>query len=158
MAEAPQLRNPALALAPADEARVRAALVEAGSRFTSQRAAVYSYLEQVDCHPTADDVYQAVRQAIPHVSLATVYKALEALVEAGLATKLSNADGSARYDCRADDHYHLRDVRTGEIRDLHVPFDGHLLAKLDPELVARLSQEGFEVLGYRLEVLGRFAK
>jgi hypothetical protein len=62
--------------------------------------------------------------------------ALEALVEAGLATKLSNADGSARYDCRAEDHYHLRDVRTGEIRDLHVPFDGHLLAKLDPELVA----------------------
>ena len=69
-----------------------------------------------------------------------------------------NDDGSARYDCRSDDHYHIRDVRTGEIRDLHVPYDEQLLAKLDPELIDRLSRQGFEVLGYRLEVLGRFAK
>jgi Fe2+ or Zn2+ uptake regulation protein len=158
MARPARPRFSSLELSPHAAARVRAALEESGCRYTHHRAAVYAYLEQVDCHPTADDVYQAVRQAIPHVSLATVYKALEALVAAGLASKLSNADGSARYDCRADDHYHLRDVRTGEIRDLNVPYDGELLSKLDPKLVASLSQQGFEVLGYRLEVLGRFAE
>ena len=74
-----------------------------------------------------------------------------------LATKLTNGDGSARYDCRSEDHYHLRDVATGEIRDLPVEFDRQLLAKIDPQLIAKLSTEGFQVTGYRLEVLGRFS-
>jgi Fe2+ or Zn2+ uptake regulation protein len=95
---------------------------------------------------------------LPRISLATVYKALEALVEARLATKLAGGDGSARYDCRGEDHYHLRDEATGEIHDLPVEFDRDLLAKIDPGLVERLSGAGFEVTGYRLEVLGRFAR
>ena len=75
---------------------------------------------------------------------------------ARLASKLTNGDGSARYDCRGDSHYHLRDVQTGEIRDLATPFDPELLKKLDPKLKDRLAKDGFEVTGYRLEVLGRF--
>ena len=140
----------------ATETMVRQALEAAGCRYTAQRAAVYDYLERVKNHPTAEDVYQAVRLQLPKISLATVYKALEALVEAQLATKLTNGDGSARYDCRGEDHYHLRDVETGEIRDLPVEFDRQLLEKIDPELIAKLSSAGFEVTGYRLEVLGRY--
>ena len=95
---------------------------------------------------------------MPRISLATVYNALEALVSARLASRITSSDGRARYDCRSEDHYHLRDVETGEIRDLHVDFDPQLLAKLDPTLVKRLAGKGFEVTGYRLEVLGRFDK
>jgi Fe2+ or Zn2+ uptake regulation protein len=140
------------------EAVVRQALEDAGCRYTAQRAAVFDYLEKVKSHPTAEEVYRAVRRRLPRISLATVYKALEALVEAHLATKLTNGDGSARYDCRGEDHYHLRDVATGEIRDLPVEFDRDLLAKIDPRLIERLSGAGFEVTGYRLEVLGHFAR
>jgi Fur family transcriptional regulator, peroxide stress response regulator len=142
---------------PRSEALVRQALDAAGCRYTAQRAAVFDYLEKVRSHPTAEEVYRAVRRRIPRISLATVYKALEALVEARLATKLTNGDDAARYDCRGEDHYHLRDVESGEIRDLPVAFDPHLLAKIDPQLVEKLSSDGFQVTGYRLEVLGRFS-
>src|SRR5438094_520482 len=110
---------------PAQQSReaLRLALAEAGWRFTCQREAVYRYLHSVDCHPTAEQVHQAVREQIPHISLATVYKALEALVDAHLAAKLPDASGPARFDCRADHHYHLRDVRTGQVRDLPTPYD-----------------------------------
>ena len=47
---------------------------------------------------------------------------------------------------------------TGEIRDLPTRFDAELLNKLDPDLLERLSGMGFQVTGYRLEVLGRFEK
>jgi Fe2+ or Zn2+ uptake regulation protein len=144
-------------LPPRSEALVRQALDAAGCRYTAQRAAVFDYLEKVKTHPTAEEVYRAVRRRIPRISLATVYKALEALVEARLATKLTNGDDAARYDCRGEDHYHLRDVESGEIRDLPVAFDPHLLAKIHPHLVEKLSSDGFQVTGYRLEVLGRFA-
>jgi Fe2+ or Zn2+ uptake regulation protein len=136
---------------------VRAALQAAGSRFTAQRGAIWTYLAGVEDHPTAEQVYLAVRRRIPQISLATVYNALEALVAARLATKITSGNGSARYDCRGEDHYHLRDVDTGEVRDLPADFDGQLLEKLDPRLVERLAkQAGFTVTGYRLEVLGRF--
>jgi Fe2+ or Zn2+ uptake regulation protein len=144
---------------PADVAeQVRVALEGAGCRYTNQRAAVFAYLQKVQCHPTAEQVYQVVRRFLPKISLATVYKALEALVEANLATKLTSGSGSARYDCRSDDHYHLRDVRTGEVRDLAAQYDPALLMKLDPLLVQQLERDGFKVTGYRLEVLGRFEK
>jgi Fe2+ or Zn2+ uptake regulation protein len=119
---------------------------------------VFAFLQGVESHPTVEEVYRAVRRRVPRISLATVYNALEALVSADLAAKLTSDDGRSRYDCRSDQHYHLRDVETGEIRDLPVDFDPQLLAKLDPQLVEKLAGSGFEVTGYRLEVLGRFGK
>jgi len=138
--------------------QVRRSLEMAGCRFTDQRAAVFAYLDQTESHPTAEEVYLAVRRQMPRISLATVYKALEALVHSRLATKLTSGDASARYDCRGEDHYHLRDVVTGEVRDLPAEFDPNLLAKLDAGLVDQLASQGFTVTGYRLEVLGRFGR
>jgi Fe2+ or Zn2+ uptake regulation protein len=117
---------------------------------------VFEYLSKVHSHPSAEEVYQAVRQDVARISLATVYKALEALVEVGLANKLTYGDDAARYEFREGDHYHLRDVATGEVHDLATPFDPRLLEKLDPTLSERLAAAGFQVTGYRLEVLGRF--
>jgi len=135
---------------------LRTALEAAGCRYTRQRAAVFDYLSRVNSHPSAEEVYQAVRQEVAKISLATVYKALEALVEVGLANKLTYGDDSARYEFHEGEHYHLRDVSTGEVHDLATPFDPTLLEKLDPTLPERLAAAGFEVTGYRLEVLGRF--
>lgn len=143
-------------LTPQEAEHLRHALEGAGCRFTRQRAAVYHYLNQVDTHPTAEEVYRAVQPLVPNISLATVYKSLEALVECKLATRLPSCDGPACYDCRTDNHYHLRDVATGAIRDVPVPHDPQLLQKLAPDLVETLRQMGFEATDYRLELLGRF--
>jgi Fur family transcriptional regulator, peroxide stress response regulator len=132
------------------------ALARAGLRYTRQREAVFHYLRSTDAHPTADHVFAAVRQHIPAVSLATVYKALEALVEAGVCTKLCDSTGPARFDGRCDQHYHLHCQKTGQVRDLETPYDPGLPFKLDPCLVESLRRQGFKVTGHRLEILGRF--
>jgi Fe2+ or Zn2+ uptake regulation protein len=143
-------------LPPAEEAELRRALESVGWRYTRQRAAVYNWLRSVHDHPTAEDVYSAVRQEIPNISLATVYKSLEALVACKLAAKLSLGDGPARYDCRTDHHFHIRCLKTGRVRDLDIPQVGDLIAKLDPHLVESLKEQGFQVTDYRLELLGYF--
>lgn len=143
-------------LTPRNSADVRFALRGAGCRFTAQRAAVYAYLERAHHHPTADDVYRSVRRRMPNISLATIYKALEALVASRLANKLTCAGGSARYDCGCEEHYHLLDIDTGEVHDLPIHFDPKLLTKLNPRLITQLARQGFRVTGHRLEVLGRF--
>jgi Fur family peroxide stress response transcriptional regulator len=125
-------------------------------RCTPQRVAVYGYLTQSTDHPTAEDVFQAVRSRIPRISLATVYKALEALVAIGVAAKLTGDTGStrARYDARRDLHYHFRCLRSGTVHDLPTRFDPDLITKLDPLLHADLNRQGFHVTGYRLELIG----
>ena len=140
----------------AEEARLRTALEGAGCRFTRQRAAIFDFVRSADTHPTAEDVYEAVRARLPNISLATVYKSLEALVACKLAGKPTFTDGPARYDCRSDNHYHIRCLETGRVQDLPLPLDPDLLQKLDPHLVEELANKGFRVTDYRLEILGHF--
>lgn len=134
----------------------RASLEKAGLRYTRQRAAVYRYLHSVNSHPTAEQVFAAVREEVKLISLATVYKALDALVAAGVAARFVSEDGVARYDGRSDCHYHLRCLSTGQVRDLPVAYDPALLERIAPELAEWLRQEGFELTGHRLEIVGQF--
>jgi Fe2+ or Zn2+ uptake regulation protein len=139
----------------AGEEELRQALEKAGWRMTRQRAAVFSFLRGVDSHPTAEQVFNAVRPHIPKLSLATVYKALEALVDAGLAAKLTDLEGRAHYDGRNDAHYHFRCEETGEVRDLPVPYDPQLVEKLGSEVLELLRRQGYRVTGHRLELIGQ---
>jgi Fe2+ or Zn2+ uptake regulation protein len=139
-----------------DEAELRKALEKAGWRMTRQRAEVFAYLRSVEHHPTAEQVFKGVRPRIPKLSLATVYKALEALVNAGLAAKLTDLEGRAHYDGRSDLHYHFRCQETGEVHDLPLPYDPQLLDKVAPDLVETLRGQGFQITGHRLELIGQF--
>ncbi len=127
---------------------LRETLEANGQRFTEQRAAVYRYLVGTRSHPSADEVFTAVRSEIGDISLATVYKALETLVGCGLAIKLSFGDGSARYDARTDDHFHTRCLVCGMVRDVH---------SAAPAALPSMAAEDFVVEGYRLEILGHCA-
>lgn len=119
-----------------------------GAQLTEQRAAVYDYLSGVAHHPTAEEVFLAVKAKVPRISLATVYKNLEALVQCGAVSKLTYGDASARYDIRTDHHYHTRCLACGRIWDLDAKEGAELLKRIKP-------QAGFEVEDYRLELLGR---
>jgi Fur family peroxide stress response transcriptional regulator len=129
------------------EGLLREALEANGQRFTEQRASVYRYLLSTAAHPTADDVFTSVRGELPDISLATVYKSLEALVGCGLAVKLTYGDGSARYDARTDPHPHARCLDCGAVIDVPGRLDHAALAGLGP-------LPGFAVEGYRLEIVG----
>lgn len=144
------------AQAPLNHGSLREALEAAGLRATPQRLAVYDQLVASSSHPTAEEVFRAARLHMPRISLATVYKALEALVAVGAVGRLPACDGvgSARYDARGDKHYHFRCLRTGAVHDLPTRYDPDLIDRLDPLLVDELRSRGFQVTGYRLELLG----
>ena len=133
---------------PSSDLRLRKALAGSGHRFTEQRAAVYRFLADTDVHPTADEVYLAVRQDLTRISLATVYKSLETLVGCGLVVKLTYGDNSARYDGRTDPHHHARCLNCGRVVDIH----GKIA---DSEIEGLQSgTAGFTVTGFRLELAG----
>lgn len=127
---------------------LRRALEENGQRFTEQRAAVFRFPSGTDTHPTADEVFLAVRSDVPGISLATVYKSLETLVGCGLARKLAYGDGSSRYDGRTDPHHHARCISCGRVFDVPGHLDDEELRDL------RSGIGGFQITGYRLEFTG----
>ena len=126
---------------------LRRKLDERGGHMTRQRGAVYDYLSRVAHHPTAEEVFLNVKRELPKISLATVYKNLEALIACEAITKLSYGDGSARYDIRTDHHYHTRCLSCGRMWDLESARGKSALEQIK-------AQPGFTVSDYRLELLG----
>ncbi len=83
-------------------------LRNAGYRVTKQRTAVYQYLLSTDAHPTAETIHLSVRHRLPNISLATIYKAVDSLVDVGLVNRIQRGASSARYDAAVKDHAHYR--------------------------------------------------
>ena len=145
-------------VSPRTESVVREALEAAGCRSTAQRAAVFGYLEKVKTHPTAEEVYRAVRRR-------------HAADQPGHGLQGARGAGRGAAGHQADQRRRLAPATTAAAKTTiicatsrparsatwRVEFDPDLLAKIDPALVDKLAGSGFQVTGYRLEVLGRFA-
>lgn len=91
---------------------------DAGLKVTPQRIAVCDWLYRNNTHPTAADVYEALREAFPTMSLATVYSTLEVLEGLKLIYPVgTNADSSKRYDTVSRPHVNLVCRRCGRVID-----------------------------------------
>lgn len=97
--------------------------IERGSLMTKhskQRDAILEYLHSTTSHPTADTVYENVRERLPNISLGTVYRNLNLLAESGEILRLSCGGTSDRYDGTATPHYHFLCTCCGEVSDLEM--------------------------------------
>jgi Fe2+ or Zn2+ uptake regulation protein len=103
------------------ERTVTELLAEHGIQPSAQRVAVAEYALRTTEHPSADVVWDKVREGFPFVSRATVYNTLNLFVEKGLLRPLVIAEGRVVFDPNVDPHHHFVDDETGEIHD--VPWD-----------------------------------
>ncbi len=90
-------------------------------RMTKQRQIILDVLRSTDCHPTADWIYEKVRQEIPRISLGTVYRNLRVLKEIGDILELNYGSTYSRFDGNSRAHYHFVCLECGNIQDIHVP-------------------------------------
>ena len=120
---------------------------EAGIPCTIQRRALLEAVLERDDHPTANQVFEAVRVKNPQISRATVHRNLETLSELGVITKTCHTGGVARYDARVDIHHHLVCLRCNSIVDID---DEELNAITIPDT----SAFGFEVSDFRVQLRG----
>lgn len=109
-----------------------------------QRQMILEELKKVKTHPTADEVYEAARLRIPRISLATVYRNLDALAEDGSIRRLQVSGARMRFDGNPNEHCHIRCTLCGRIDD--VEDDG--LVRW-PE-----NTGGYEITGCRIEFAG----
>jgi len=82
-------------------------LREKGIVLTHQRLAVLRFLAKAKDHPTAAEIYKALRKEYPTISQATVYSTLELLKKVGQIRELSIRGNKACFDLMGEPHYHL---------------------------------------------------
>ena len=85
---------------------------------TAQRDAILKELRSVKTHPTADELYAALRVKLPTISLGTVYRNLEQMSQAGIVRKLETAGKQKRFDGDISEHHHMRCTVCGAVSDV----------------------------------------
>lgn len=118
---------------------------------TPQRIIIYDALMNEHSHPTAELVYERIKITHPTISLATVYKTLETLVEFQLADKVATVEGTYRYDGKTEDHHHIVIEETNEIID----FDDQQIKELLKAHLAEKNIQNLEITNISIQIRGR---
>jgi len=116
-------------------------------RMTNQREIILRELRKSKQHLTADELYDIVKKDMPRISLATVYRNLEVLSEAGLIGKLEISGRQKRFDYDVEEHDHVYCVVCHRVDNLDIKIKG-----VGPREVGVV--QGYTITGYRLEALG----
>ena len=116
-------------------------------RKSKQKEAIIKVLRRTSSHPTAEWIYEQARKEMPGIGLATVYRNLRSLKEAGEISEMHIFSDAARFDGNTNMHYHFCCDRCGKILDLDEPIDATIETK-----IAR--RTGLKVTGHHLELAG----
>jgi Fe2+ or Zn2+ uptake regulation protein len=114
-------------------------------RMTHQRETILKELKKNN-HPTADELYEHVKKVLPRISLATVYRNLEILSEAGMIKKLHISGRQKRFDWDVEDHEHIVCVQCHRVDNIDLGTNKTLLLPKD--------NKQYNVTGYRIEFFG----
>lgn len=118
-------------------------------KLTGQRKIILDAFLNIETHVTAEELYDLIKRNNPEVGVATVYRTLKILCEAGLANEVKFSDRSARYEHLFDHehHDHLICIKCGkytEVRDQEIE-----------DLQQKLAQKNkFQILRHRMELYG----
>jgi Fur family peroxide stress response transcriptional regulator len=124
---------------------------EHGLSVTNQRLAIFEALAVSREHPSAEQIHRAVQRRMPSLSLATVYKNLEALKAIGAVADVNPLHEEGRYEASLPGvgpgrpHHHLVCISCKKVRDL-----------MDDELDKLRVRDalGFEVRAVRVQAEG----
>ena len=127
---------------------ITTALERAGYRLTAPRRAVADLIVDHDGHFTALDLAVAARDRRLGISRATLFRALDLLIELGVVERLDLPSGEHAYvPCAPAHHHHVVCSRCGRTAEV----DDAGMSGAVPEIER---QSGFRIVTHRLELFG----
>lgn len=96
-----------------------------------QRIRIYEYLSLHFTHPTADMIFDDLKDEIPTLSKSTVYTTLKAFVSAKLIREITIEDNEVRYEFNLNDHGHFKCEECGTIYDFDIEVSNFKTAYLN---------------------------
>ena len=93
--------------------------MEATSKNFRKRNAILSYLRGTNAHPSAETIYADLKQQIPDLSMATVYRNLTKFRKEGMVQCVATVKGVERFDGYTEPHVHFICRHCDAVIDLH---------------------------------------
>ncbi len=109
---------------------------------TKQQQLIYQLILESRDHPTADQLYWCAKQQIPNISVGTIYRNLNQMVEAGVIKRLSIAGEADRFDRSTYPHGHAICQRCGKMIDISMDLLENMIE----------STLGLDIISYELNV------
>ena len=98
-------------------------------KYSKQREEVFNCIKFTKNHPTAEEVYIFLKDRNPNISIGTVYRNLNLLVEKGLVKKISNSNMPDRFDYICKPHSHAVCKSCGKVFDFNFDLDVEKFSK-----------------------------
>ena len=114
-------------------------------RYSKQRELILEVVNQSSDHPTAEMIYWEVKKQIPNISLGTVYRNLNALVDASLIKRIHIQDVD-HFDHRKKEHYHFCCRECQTLYDLEATDMKKLIQKVEEKEQVKI--DDYEILFY----------
>lgn len=95
-------------------------------KYSRQRESIKCFLASRKDHPTADIVYEGIRETCPNISLGTVYRNLSLLENLGEIIKITSGGGADHYDGNTSPHHHFICKSCGSVIDLEMENIDHI--------------------------------
>lgn len=119
-----------------------------GIKLTGQRKAIAEVIVGAQTHPCAQQIHELVTRTHPRISLATVYRTMGMLRDAGMVEEHTFNEGRSHYELAKRDHHdHLIDAESGAIIEFCEPE----IERLQQIVAKRL---GYRLIGHKLELYG----
>ncbi|MEG0329037.1 MAG: transcriptional repressor [Longicatena sp.] len=93
---------------------------------SKQRDLILNYMKQIDGHVSAEQVFKDLNTNEQKISLATIYRNLNILVEMNEIKKIAHPIEGYQYDKTCIPHYHLHCIKCDRIVDLDIPYMDNL--------------------------------
>lgn len=104
-------------------------------RYSKKRQAVLDCLRSTTSHPTAEWIYNRLRPDYPDLSLATVYRNLGQMKDAGLILSVGTVQGQERFDGNTTPHTHAVCTCCGLVTDImDIPVPTELVSRVERSL------------------------
>lgn len=87
-------------------------------RNTKQKDLILKIINNSCTHPNANEIYEKARMEIPNISLGTVYRILNSLLEKGKIRTIQTTDNIHRYDNVNWKHDHFICIKCGMVEDV----------------------------------------
>lgn len=116
---------------------------------SKQREQILDVLLKTEKHPTVDGLYELVRKKNPKIGLATVYRAMRVICDAGLAKEVDFGDGLRRFEHKYQHqhHDHLVCLKCGRVIEVLSPE----IEKLQERLAKK---HNFAPVRHRMQIFG----
>ena len=110
-------------------------------RNTRQRELILEIINNSYNHPSAYDIYLECQKEIPNISLGTVYRNLNTLLETNSIQKIKSTDNIDRYD-KMITHSHFICTLCNKIIDINDKFDYNEYIGDNKVLNCKITYEG----------------